>query len=211
MKKIKKSFWISSLVCFIPSIIALFFYDRLPDRIATHFNANNIPDSYSSKPVALFLIPTVLVIANIIVWIAVENDPKKENLPKQVKSIVKWIVPTLAIVVESAIIIYALAPNSNIFAALPGVLGVFITITGYFFRTLKHNYTVGIRLPWTLASEENWDKTHKFASKFWMSGGVLIVASAFFQDLWTYVTLGIVIIISIIPTAYSFLLYRKTQ
>lgn len=48
---------------------------------------------------------------------------------------------------------------------------------------IRQNYTVGIRLPWTLSSEDNWDKTHRLAGKLWIVGGVLVLFNVFLK--WT--------------------------
>lgn len=45
------------LLCFVPTVILLLFWDSLPDRIATHFNFFGNADVFSSKWHITLLIP----------------------------------------------------------------------------------------------------------------------------------------------------------
>ena len=69
------------------------------------------------------------------------------------------------------------------------------------------NYTVGIKLPWTLNSEENWNRTHRLAGKLWIFAGILFIGNIFFQN-WQ-IPFVVTIAVVIIPMIYSFLLYKK--
>ena len=76
--------------------------------------------------------------------------------------------------------------------------------------TIQPNYFIGVRVPWTLEDEDNWRKTHRLASYIWVAGGLLlIVLFPFFND-QAYGTIFIktVIIMALIPTAYSFYYYK---
>jgi len=66
---------------------------------------------------------------------------------------------------------------------------------------------MGIKLPWTLNSEENWNKTHRFAGKLWVAGGVVTMATAFLGIFWIFI--GIIALMVIVPTVYSYLYYRR--
>ena len=72
---------------------------------------------------------------------------------------------------------------------------------------MKQSYTIGIKLPWTLESEENWNRTHRLAGYTFMIGGILVAATAFLEQMW--ITFVVFIIMSVIPTVYSFALYKK--
>ena len=87
------------------------------------------------------------------------------------------------------------------------LVGLMFIIMGNYMSKNRQNYTVGIRIPWTLGNEENWDRTHRFASKLWVIGGIIFVINAFIQSIYV---LGIVIFMAgIIPVIYSFVLYKK--
>ncbi|MCQ2355795.1 MAG: SdpI family protein, partial [Methanocorpusculum sp.] len=81
---------------------------------------------------------------------------------------------------------------------------------GNYLPKSKQSYTVGIRLPWTLNSEENWNRTHHLAGYLWILGGVLLLLCAFLPAVWSLPVLVILLILVVgIPFAYSYSLYRK--
>ena len=51
----KRKLIISSLLIFVPTLIGLFLWDKLPDQIPTHFDINNEVDRYGSKAFAVFV------------------------------------------------------------------------------------------------------------------------------------------------------------
>jgi uncharacterized membrane protein len=64
-----------------------------------------------------------------------------------------------------------------------------------------------MKLPWTLNDEENWNKTHRFGGKVWLIGGAVIVATAVLGNFIIF--FGIIILMIILPTIYSYVYYRK--
>jgi uncharacterized membrane protein len=80
-------------------------------------------------------------------------------------------------------------------------------VLGNLLPKMKQTYTMGIKLPWTLNNEENWNKTHRFAGKLWVAGGVITMATAFLGSFWIFI--GILAVMCIIPTIYSYRLFKK--
>ena len=91
--------------------------------------------------------------------------------------------------------------------------GVLFVVLGNYFKTIKANYFIGIRTPWTLENESIWKETHKLGGKVWFVGGLLIIICSLVlaNDVNFKVFMGITIIIALIPVVYSYLLYRKEQ
>ena len=88
-------------------------------------------------------------------------------------------------------------------------LGLVFIIVGNYMPKVKQNYFLGIKLPWTYASEENWNKTHRMAGKLWVAGGILFLANFFFRIQWMEVIIMFAMIL--IPVVYSYLYSRKEQ
>jgi len=98
--------------------------------------------------------------------------------------------------------------NVNVMANL--VVGVIFVFTGNYLPKCRQNYTIGIKLPWTLSDEENWDKTHRFAGKIWMLCGVLEIIVGFLPIArFEIVTIALILLATIPIAVYSYLLYRK--
>jgi len=75
----------------------------------------------------------------------------------------------------------------------------------------SQNYFVGIKLPWTLSSEENWQKTHRFAGWCFIIIGILTLAESFFLRSASAVIFSGIILAALLPTIYSFLIFKKKE
>ena len=89
-------------------------------------------------------------------------------------------------------------------------MGVIFLVTGNYLPKCRQNYTIGIKLPWTLDDEENWNYTHRLAGKLWMIGGVLIILLGFQTVVPPMaVSLTIIVVVTMIPAIASYLYYKK--
>ncbi len=82
---------------------------------------------------------------------------------------------------------------------------------GNFFKTIRPNYFIGIKTPWTLENETVWKETHLLAGKLWFVGGLLIILCSliFNKSLGSTIFITITIIISVIPIVFSYLRFNK--
>lgn len=204
----RKSFWVSQGVCLLPILLSLIFYDQMPEKVATHFDVNFVPDGYSPKWQAAFMIPGILFFLNIFVWFMLDNDPRKAGINPIMRRISQWIIPVLSVTVQSAIIFYSIADNVNLVRMIPLMVGVMLMLIGNYMPKCRQNYTAGIRLPWTLSSEENWNRTHRFGGKAMVAGGILLALCSFIKVNLAVVLL-IVLLFTAVPVIYSYILYKK--
>lgn len=207
MKEYKGKIILTSIVTILPILIGLVLWNRLPDTIATHFGADNVPNGWSSKPFAVIGIPAILLVFHLFALGITLNDPKKRNIGKMMLSVIFWIIPVVSLVVNTATLSYAMGSKIDIGMIANILVGLMFIIMGNYMSKNRQNYTVGIRLPWTLGNEENWDRTHRFASKLWVIGGIIFVINAFVQSILILVV--IILMTMIAPMIYSFVLYKK--
>lgn len=209
MKEYRKRMILTSLVTIIPMFVGLLLWNKLPDTMATHFGSNNTPNGWSSKTFAVIGLPLLLLVLH---WISVGitlNDPKKRNIGKMMFTVVFWIIPIVSLFANGAILLYALGWKVDIGLIISILVGIVFILLGNYLSKNRQNYTVGIKLPWTLSSEENWDKTHRMAAKLWVLGGVLFLVNAFIQN--EILFLFVIITLAVVPAAYSFILYRREK
>ena len=78
-------------------------------------------------------------------------------------------------------------------------------------RTVRSNFFVGIRTPWTLSNDVVWRKTHELGGKIWFYTGIILAIVVFFlpQTAATVVMFSGIFFMVIIPVVYSYLEYRK--
>lgn len=204
--KFKTTIILTSFITIIPMFIGIALWENLPDTIATHFGADNVANGWSSKPFTVFGLPAILLLVQWVCAFVILNDPKKKNISDKIFGLILWIIPVISLIVCVQIYAIALGYQVDIGLFTNLIIGILFVAIGNYLPKCKQNYTVGIRLPWTLSSEENWNRTHRFASWIWIFGGVVFIFNAFLQLEWI---LAIIIILVILPTAYSFFLYRK--
>ena len=209
MKENRMKNIITSLITLAPILIGVLFWNRLPDQIATHFGQGNVPDGWSSKPMAVFGLPLILVALHLFCIFITLNDPKKKNIGRKILPIIFWMIPIISLLVNSATYGIALGLKIDIELIVSLLLGLLFIIFGNYMSKIRQNYTVGIRLPWTLSSEDNWDKTHRLAGKLWIVGGVLVLFNVFLK--WTGFLIGILLVIVFVPMVYSYALYWKAR
>ncbi len=208
-KKIDKTFVIGLIICLIPFFMSATMYHKLPPQVATHFNANNQPDGYSSRWFAAFGLPLIMVGLYGVTYAIMHSDPKRQNYSKKLTQMLIWLVPVLSNVMQLSILLYACGTKIDMFMIVSVFMGVLFIIIGNYLPKCKPNYTMGIRLPWTLFSEDNWNKTHHMAGFVWMIGGLIVCISTLFHMMWAL--FPILVILVIIPTVYSFVLYKKAH
>ena len=201
----KKTLIISSVITLFPIIIGPILWPQLPEEIATHFNSNGVPDDYSPKIFAVVGLPLLLLFAHWLAVAAVIADPKKNNISPKVFGVIIWIIPILSLVMCSVTYLYGLGMDIKIEIICVLLLGVSFILFGNYLPKCQQNYSIGIKLPWTLEDEENWNKTHRLGGYLWTLLGLSIILGGFLNCSW--IILPAIISGCIIPTIYSYTLY----
>lgn len=198
---------LGSAACLIPCLIGLALWNKLPETVPFHWNVKGEVDRYASKAVAIFVLPVCMAAFNALLHFLSSFEKRRENYSKALTSMLYWFLPVLTLVISSLSYAVALGKKVNVEVVLPVLIGVMLIFIGNYLPKCKQNSTMGIRLPWTLKSEENWNRTHHMAGFLWIVCGVAVTASAFLQNI--YVMLAIVFVSVIVPTVYSFVLHKK--
>lgn len=209
LKKNKYKIIVTTLVTLLPVLIGVEFWHQLPEKMATHFGVDGTPDGWSSKAFVVFGLPAILTILHLLCAFVISADPKHKNINDTMFSLSLWIVPVVSLFVTTMTYAYALGVTLDINIWTSALIGVLFIILGSFLPKCRQNYTIGIKVPWTLADEENWDKTHRLAGWVWMLCGV-----AFFFNIMAKSSgylIVVMLLAVIIPTAYSFVTYLKKR
>jgi len=206
--KNKKTLVITSLICLLPIIVGALVYKRLPEMIATHFDLNGNPDGWSSRAFAVFGLPAILLAVNLLLPFMLRADPKHENMSGALVNITIWTIPVLSLLCSGLTLGRALGYDVRIERVLPVFMGVLFILIGNYLPKTKQSYTMGIKLPWTLASEENWNRTHRLAGFLWVLGGIYFIVVSFIGWSVPAFVLPLAVMV-LLPIVYSYLLYRK--
>ena len=209
IKKNKGTLILTSIVLLIPILIGLILWNQLPDQIPSHWDINGEVDGWSSKAFTVFGFPCLLLVLHWVCVLASSADPGSKNYHPKMLHLVLWTCPVISLVLNALVYTAALGYQLNIEIIMPLLVGLMFIIVGNLLPKCRQSYTLGIKLPWTLANEENWNKTHRFGGKLWVVGGVITLATAFVGSFW--ILLGVLIVMVAAPTIYSYCLYRKQK
>lgn len=202
----------SSIISIITSILILIifnilFYDKMPAELPTHWNFHGEVDKYSSRFDAMVLTPGVLVIMNAVLLFMLDNDPRNKKQNNFVMIISKLTMPAIMLLSYTMTIMAGLGRELNVSVIIPVFVGLLLIAIGNYLPKIKRNYTMGIKLPWTLNSDENWRRTHRLGGICIVIIGLSLILSVFLKS--EIVFLVPLILGGIIPAIYSYYLYTK--
>jgi len=192
-------------------LIGIFLYPQLPDQIPMHWNVMGQIDGYMSKPIGVWFMPVLTILMYISFQIFPNFDPKK-NKYKLFKH--EWEIMQMAMVgfftyMQCIILYLTLHPTVSIMPLMFIGLGTLFILMGNYMSKIRQNYFIGVKVPWTLSSEDNWNKTHRFASWCFVIAGIFTLAEAFFVWQAPVIIFGSIMLAAFLPMIYSFLLYKK--
>lgn len=210
----KTVMWVTSTLCLLPIVFSAVVYASLPDQIAIHWNSAGTPDNFVHKAMAAFGIPVLFLVINLISKMSLLNDPKGDGQPQAVKRFVIWLIPAMSIILVPVTLSIAMGADIPIVMLGTLMVGIVLIIKGNYLPKSRQNYTIGIKLPWTLNDADNWNKTHRLAGYLSIAGGVLIIGCNFLladKVVQISLTAVIVTILVLIPVLYSFVLYKRER
>lgn len=207
-----KTEWLSIVLLAITGVIAWYFYNHFPAIIPIHWNIAGEPDNWGSGKMNAIVLPSVILGTYLMFLVLPYLDPKKERYEQFAKTyhVFKSIFVGFMLIIYVATGLSALGYPIKIGAVVPGLVGVLFVIIGNYMGKLKMNWFVGVKTPWTLSSEEVWNKTHRFSGKIFVIAGLLMII-----QIWLPITLKWIVFIGTISMlifgsfGYSYYIYKK--
>jgi len=210
IKNNKIKFIISCIIILLPAIFGLIFWNTLPEHMATHWGFAGSADSWSNKPFAVLILPLILLVFHIICMLFASKDPGNKSQNKKALNIVYWIVPMISLFSNGFVYAVALGYEFSSYSLMFVLMGLMFVFIGNYMPKCKQNFTLGIKIKWTLENEENWNATHRFSGKIWVIGGVILLL-AVFLPMKAAIPVMIIILAAmvLIPFLYSYIYHRK--
>ena len=207
IKKNLKIIILTSIITLLPILMGIILWDKLPDTLPIHWNASGNVDGWSSKPFVVFALPFIMLAIHLFVLIATTADPKRQNHHGKMLHLVYWLVPVMSVVLTAVTYYTGMGKDIPMETIAPTITGILFIALGNYMPKCRQNYTIGVKLPWTLNSEENWNKTHRLAGWIWVGGGILMMLTGFLGILWLTVVPAVIMVA--VPFIYSYLLHKK--
>ena len=212
IRKNKRLLIITSLVTLLPMLVGLILWNRLPERMATHWGINGQVDGYGSLPFVVFGLPLIMLAGHWVCILATTLDPKNKGRNQKPLTMVLWIIPIVSNLCGAVQYSLALGTDFSPSTLLIAGVGLLFLVIGNYLPKCRQNNTVGIRVSWTLSSEENWNATHRFSGPVWVIGGVVMMFAAFLPEGVAIAVMFLTMLVLVIaPIAYSYRYYRTQK
>ena len=213
IRRNKKMIIISGLLFLIPFIVSLLMWNRLPEQLPTHFNAAGEVDQYSSKAFALLVLPLFLVAVHVLCIWGTTADPKNKAISDGAFGLVLFICPVVYAVITYLELSVALGRQIDVSRLMTALISLLCIFVGNYLPKSRRNYTMGIKIPWTLNSDNNWNATHRFGGMLWMAVGIIGLVLCFLPFDKLFVPYIIVFIVGggIVPMIYSYVYYLRYE
>jgi uncharacterized membrane protein len=197
-----------TVAMFIGSAIV---YPSLPAKVPTHWNIKGEIDAYGAKEWATFLVPGMMVLMLGIFAVIPALSPKPFGIESFKATYVYLIAVMMAFFayIQALILVSTLRHGVDMPKYLMAGMFLFFAVLGNVLGKVRRNFYVGIRVPWTLASDRVWNDTHRLAARLFVGVGIL----GFFLSLMGFpmVALGLLGVIVIVAIVYSFILSKRLE
>jgi len=203
--------WISLALIAASLAVSAWLYPSLPDVVPTHWNIRGEADGFGPKGVAAWLLPAmalgVLGFMALVPWMS----PKDYQIDTHGPAYGFIVVATTALLVFIHLLSLAGAMRADFPVGRTLMAGVllFLAAIGSVLGNVKRNFYIGVRVPWTLASERVWDDTHRVAAKVFVIGGMIGAALALIDQ--TVAAMIMLVPIVLVPIVYSFVRYKQLE
>ena len=196
-------------ICLLAVVPGLLVYSKLPEEIPIHFGLDGNPNGYASRIFAILGVPLIVTLIQVIYCIT-SNLLRKDREMNRAERVIRFLPPVVLYVTQIFILMYSMGKVTNTMTVFGAILTVVLLILGNYLPKVRRTTFYGIRTPHTLANEEVWDKTHRFAGVLYVIGGIsamIITVSGMHA-----VSFLILLILTIgIPFLYSEILYRRVK
>ena len=206
----------ANLLCYLFIVAtvaaAAWLYPTLPDPMPSHWNVDGEVDGWIPKPWGVAVLPGSAIFMFVVFRLIPHLSPRGFRTESfgEVLNILQ--VATVAFVCFVAVLVLFTARgidvhlNQMIFAGM----GILFIVVGNYLGRVRKNFFVGVRTPWTLASDEVWMRTHRLAGWTFMVMGIFFLAGAFVRIRPGWLV-TVVILLALVPAIYSYFLYHRVE
>ncbi len=201
----------------IIALLALMFlasayaYPMLPPSVASHWDAYGNVNGYMPALVGAFFVPA-LSLALVLFFLAIPYiDPLRANIERFRAEYLRFVLVMLLFLslVHAQSLLWNLGTVISFSVTMPVMLGCLFIYVGHLLGKSKRNWFIGIRTPWTMSSDEVWDRTHRLGRSLFMAVGVVSIVSVLLPVNAFLLVIPLVIAAAIALVVYSYLEYRK--
>lgn len=210
--KLSHAWIISSVFVVIAVAVGVWLYPHLPARVPDHWDLAGHVDGWTSRWWAVATPVLVLLGLMLLTWLLPVISPRRFEITPfaRVYTGLMLVIEGVIVVISVCVLLagagYAVPMQTVVVLAV----GALLLILGNYMGKLRKNFFIGIRTPWTLASDAVWERTHRLGGWVLMLAGVVYIVLALVGV--NQVVLVIVIVVAaLLPALYSFVIYKRLE
>ncbi|TNE59950.1 MAG: DUF1648 domain-containing protein [Alphaproteobacteria bacterium] len=207
MKLFLKEFGPGLLLVVIMAVGNLVLGGNLPAEVPVHFNIQGEADRYEAAQTFIWIMPAALLGAMGLISVLLRVSPRQWSMPnsRPLLGQIYLAVGVLLAGIHFGTLFDPTGGETFRFAlALSGAL--FLILFGNVIGKSEKNFFIGLRLPWTIASDNNWSATHRLTGMLMVIAGLIMGIAAFIHPAMEVFAAGLVVPI-LIGCIYSFVYY----
>lgn len=197
-------------------VAGLLAWPRLPEPMAIHWNVAGEPDGYASRFVGVVLLPLVAGAMLLLFELLPRIDPLGENVAafRGYYNGFVLLVTAFFVALQGVVVAANLGYPIDVGVVVTAGAGLLFAYVGVLLRHAEPNWFVGIRTPWTLASETVWRRTHALGGRLFVGGGLALFLGAVVlavvgrDGLLIPLLVAVLIPVTAVPIAYSYYCYE---
>ncbi len=199
-------------IVIIAAGVSAFYYGRVPPIMPSHWDAAGRVNGYMPRFWGVAMMPLIMAFTWSLLPILPRISPRQFGLGESIGTFNLVVVGILAVFLAMHVVLLQAAAGAaiRIQTVVPALVGVLLIFIGNYMSKLRKNFFIGVRTPWTLASDEVWSRTHRLAGWAFALGGIALIIEgiAGFNPL---VFAGIIALVVLLPIVYSYVLYKKIE
>ena len=212
MKKLKlKTLITTTIICLLPILLGIFYYDSVPEQVAIHFDASNNPNSYMNKNIVLFIFPVILALFQIFLCTVIDLNKTEKDYKPKIEYISKIIFPVVSIFVYSITLGVALGSELDIRKLVCFFSGSIFVLLGNYLPKTKAASTHGVNQKSWSENEKLWRKASKAMGYSLVICGVLWIVSIFLTSIYSIIAIVFTIAVIIIEAIYFNLVLHSSK
>lgn len=204
--------YVGLTIIVIAMIAAVFVAMTLEGPVPVHWNIEGEVDGWMESPWGLMILPGTMLAMFLLFQVIGVISPKGfrlDSFQRTVGIFQNALLFFLALVFAAQLLFTAGIEVDMTMLMLLGTGGLFVVIGNFLGKTRK-NFFIGIRTPWTLASDEVWIRTHRLGGWVFVLTGISFMLLAPFGVTETVLLAGAAVV-ALVPTLYSLLLYKRLE
>lgn len=205
--------WIVSIVFLAIAVgVAAWLWPHMPARVPVHWGIDGQPNGYASRFWAVAMWPLLIVGLAVLTAALPRISPKRFGMETfaGVYAVLMLVIQGVLLLLGIAVMLAGAGHAVPIATIAPLAVGVLLMALGNYMGKLRRNFFVGIRTPWTLASEAVWERTHRLAGWTYVLAGAAMVVLGLAGAMAGW-TLAAVIAVLLVPHVCSYFIYRRRE